>query len=278
MLTAAYPGGLFGDGPAQPYGAAVPPAGDFDPATVGFETPVDPAAVGFETPVNPAAVGFEAPVDPATVGFEAPVDPATVGFEAPVNPAAAGYGTSGYEAPVDPAAWQPADWRLLLTRGAKQLLGWFVGIGAVLWVAWIVVAAIIGSHSNNVISTSNAIHTVNAANNTLSSELNNYQNTVQACTNAGCVETADAQAATAFTNFASTLHGTPMPASAVAVANKVYSDATKVAQGLTQLSHLGPTISPAQYESTANSIGIGQALTQFQQDNNALADALNSSS
>src|SRR5262249_30710088 len=97
------------------------------------------------------------------------------------------------------------------------------------------------------------------------------------CTDAACVETADAQAATAFSNFASTLHGTPMPASAVAAASKVYSDATKVAQELTQLSHLSPTISPAQYESTAKSIGIGQATKQFQQDFNALADTLNSS-
>lgn len=217
MLTAAYPGGLFGDGPAVPYGAAVPPAGDFDPAAPGYETP------------------------------------------------------------GELAAWQPADWRLLLTRGARQLLGWFIGIGAVLWVAWIVVAAVIGSSSGNVAVTSNAIDTVNAADNTLSSKLNNYQNTVLACTSAGCVETADAQAATAFTNFASTLHGTPMPASAAAAANKVSSDATKVAQDLTQLGHLSPTISATQYASTANSIGIARATTQFQQDFSALDDALNSS-
>jgi hypothetical protein len=112
------------------------------------------------------------------------------------------------------------------------------------------------------------------ANSTLTTELNNYQKTVQACTNATCVETADARAATAFTNFASTVHGTPMPASAVAAANKVYSDATEVAQDLTRLSHLGPSISASQYESTANSTGIGQASTQLQQDFSALSNTL----
>jgi len=260
MLTAAYPGGFFGDGTALPSGAAMPPAGDLDPAAPGYETPVDPAAPGYETPVDPAAPGYGAP-----------------GYETPVGPAAPGYGIPSYETPVGPAAWQSVDWPLLLTRGAKQLRGWFIGIGAVLWIAWIVVAAIISSHSGNAIATSNAIDTVNAANNTLANELNTYQNTVQACTNAACVETADAQAATAFSNFASTLHGTPMPASAVAAAQTVYSDATKVAQDLTQLSHLSPTISAAQYESTASSIGIGQATNQFQQDVNALAGTLNNS-
>jgi hypothetical protein len=205
------------------------------------------------------------------------LDPAAPGYETPVAPAAPGYGTPGYETIVEPAAWTPADWPLILTRGAKQLLGWFIGIGAVLWITWIVVGAIISSHSGNAIATGNAIDTVNAANNTLSSELTNYQNTVQACTDAACVETADAQAATAFTNFAGTLHGTSMPASAVAAATVLYSDATKVAQDLSQLGHLSPTISATQYQSTANSVGIDQALTQFQQDDNALADALNSS-
>ena len=52
---------------------------------------------------------------------------------------------------------------------------------------------------------------------------------------------------------------------------------TKVAQDLTRLSRLSPTISAAQYESTATSIGIAQDITQFQQDFDALGQALNSS-
>jgi hypothetical protein len=290
MLTAAYPRGLFGDG------TAVPPAGDFAPAASGYEAPAAPAASGDETPVAPAApgdgtLGDEVPVVPADSGDEVPVAPAGSADETSAAPGYGtlgygipGYGASGYGAPgygalgygipgyETPAAWQSADWRLLLVRGAKQLLGWFIGIGVVIWVAWIVVATI---NSANGISTSNAIHVVNTANNTLTGELNNYQKTVQACTNAACVETADAQAATAFTNFASTVHGTPMPGSAVAAANKVYSEASEVAQDLTRLSHLSPTISASQYESTANSTGIGQTSTQLQQDISALSDALN---
>jgi hypothetical protein len=257
MLTAAYPRGLFGDG------VAIPPTGDFAPVASGDEAP---APSGDEIPAAPAASADEVPAAPAASADEVPAAPAASGYEAPAAP--------GYEIPVAPAAWQSADWRLLLARGAKQLLGWFIGIGVVIWVAGIVLGAI---NSANGVSTANAIHAMKAANSTLTTELNNYQKTVQACTNATCVETADARAATAFTNFASTVHGTPMPASAVAAANKVYSDASEVAQDLTRLSHLGPSISASQYESTANSTGIGQASTQLQQDFSALSNTLNSS-
>jgi hypothetical protein len=286
MLTAVYPGGLFGDGPAVPPAAAAPPAGDLDPAASGDEASVDAAAPGEEASVDLAAPGDETPGDETPVDAEAPGEEASVDAEAPGEEAYVDLAVLGYEAPDDLAvpgyetlvvlaAGQPADWRLLLTRGAKQLLGWFIGIGAVLWVAGSVVGAI--NASGNVISAKDAIHAVTAAKTTLSTELKNYGTASQACANAACAETADAQAATALTNFASTVHGTPMPASAVAAANTVYSDATKVAQDLTQLSRLGPSVSSTQYNSTATSIGIAQDSSQFQQDLNALDDALNSS-
>jgi Domain of unknown function (DUF4389) len=356
LLTAAYPGGVFGDGLAAPYGVAVPPVGDLTPAAPGSEAPVEageaPVEAGeapveaSEAPVDAAAPGSEAsveaeetpvevgesPVDAAAPGFEAsvvaeegpveageapeapveaeetpveadeaPVDAAAPGSEAPVEaeegPVEAGQApvevgevpvddaespaesaVPGFEAPADPAAWQPADWRLILTRGAKQLVGWFIAIGAVLWVASIVLNAVgaFSTHPNNAVLAKNAIAAVKAANNTLASAVNNYQTTAQSCTDASCIETADGRVGAAFTNFASTVHGTPMPSSAAAAANRLYSDATKVGQDLTQLSHLSSTVSPTQYNNSATSIGLGQATTQFQQDFTALSDALNS--
>jgi hypothetical protein len=65
-----------------------------------------------------------------------------------------------------------------------------------------------------------------------------------------------------------------MPASAADAANKLYSDGTKIGQDLTQLSHLGSTVTPTQYNNTATSIGLGTDITQFQQDYTALNDAL----
>jgi hypothetical protein len=245
------------------------------------EAPVDEAApVAEAAPVDEAAPVAEAPVDEAVPGFETPIDVAAPayaapGFEAPIGFAAPGFAAPAYQILVYPGASNPADWLLLLTRGAKQLLGWFVGIGVALWVAYIAVGVIIGMHSSNTVSVNNAVDAVNNANTTLGVVENSYQSTVQACTDATCVEKADGQLATAFTNLASTLHGTPMPAGAVTIANTVYSDATKVAQGLTQLSHLSPTVTASQYESEATTLGVTQALDQFQTDSNTLADTLN---
>jgi hypothetical protein len=65
-----------------------------------------------------------------------------------------GYGTApGYGAPGEgygspqPSS-QPAGWRLVLSSGTKQLLGVFVGLGAVLIVLEIVLIAIAAGSSN----------------------------------------------------------------------------------------------------------------------------------
>jgi hypothetical protein len=291
LLTAAYPGGLFGDGLAVPYGATVALVGDFGPVAPGDAAPApapadsdsDSAAAGDESSADSIAPGYAAPGDAAPASPEVPsygiAGSAAPGDEASASADVPGYGIPGYPAPgyvapAGPANWPPADWQLLLTRGVRQLLGWFIAIGVVLWVAWIAGGAVSGFNSHPV-SAASAIRTVNVANNTLASELSTYQKTVQACTNASCVETADTKAATAFSTFASAVRGTPMPGSAVTAANKVSSDASEVAQDLTKLSRLGTTISPTQYQSEANSTGINQATTQLQQDFDALANTLN---
>ena len=264
-----------------------------DAAAPGDEVPVDAAAPGDEVPVDAAAPGDEvpadaaAPVDDTVVDGFAPVDETLVDAFAPIEEAAPADEapadaeasvdavTPVDESPIDLAAGQPADWRLLLTRGARQLLGWFIGIGAVIWVAYVLVIALVVAHQGHALSPREAIAKVNAANATLASSLNSYATTVQACTDAGCAERADTQAATDFTTFASTIHGLSMPGSAVADANTVYSDATKVAHDLTEISHLSPTISAAQYASDATTIGIAKDSNQFQSDSDALDALLN---
>jgi hypothetical protein len=233
MLTPAYPGGLFGDGPAVPGGYGTP----------GYGAPAY-GAPGY------GAAGYGA-----------------AGYGAADYPAADGYGA--------PAAPWPADWRLLLTRGAKQLIGWFIGIGALFWVGWVIVLSVLASSSGNAIVTSNAIDTMNAANNTLTTEANGWRGTVQSCgADVACVTKADATAATFFTRFASTLRTTPMPPRAVAAADQLYADATKIARDLTQLS---TATNGAQYQTIATSSALDATLNQFDTDNNALGTALNNS-
>jgi hypothetical protein len=242
LLTPTYPRGLFGDGPAAP------------------------AAQG-NAPEQPAG-DLPASSDLAPPGYPAPA----AGWAPPAEPALAGYGTpGGYGTPADHGA--PADWRLLLTTGARQLLTLFIVLGAVLYVGdYFATNAISAAISK---ATETPVDRMNAANATLNTQLTNWESTVQSCSDISCVNTADAQAATDFADFASTLQGTSMPAPAVAPANQLYSDATTIARDLTKLSRV---TSAAQYQSTVTSTGIQQALNQFDNDENALGNALNGSS
>lgn len=242
MLTPTYPGGLFGDGPAVPTGAAVPPVDGYGTGDVapGYSEPG-----GYETPG-----GFG-----TSAGIETPGS-----YGAPV-----GYG-------VAQPSWRPEDWRLVLTPGARQLLGWFIGLGAVLYVGYIVLIAILVSSAGSTVATSNAIGTVSKAHDTLVNQLNSWESAQKACNDLTCVESGDTRAAGYFSSFASTLHATPMPSGdSAAAASNLYNDATKAARELTQLSH---ATSAAQYQSTATSSGFQQTLDQFDQDYNALGTAL----
>lgn len=230
MLTAAYPGGLFGDGPAVPGSAP------------GYGAP------GYGVP------GYGAP------GYGAP-----------------GYGAAGYAAPGGygaPATAWPADWRLLLTGAARQLIGWFIGIGALFWVGLVIALGLLVSASGSVIVTGNAIDAMNAANDTLTTGVNHWQDTLQSCADVTCATKADRAAITDFTRFASTLRNTPMPSHAVAAADRLYSDATKIAADLTQL---GTATSATQYQNMTKSTGLDATLNQFDTDNSALGTALDNS-
>ena len=104
MLTAAYPGGLYGDHDWPPPA----PAGGYAPG--GY-----PAASGY------APDGGYAP----GVGYAAPAaygDPA--GYGAP-----AGWGVPGYAAPPPP---EPSPWRFTLTSAARILVTTFIVLGALL--------------------------------------------------------------------------------------------------------------------------------------------------
>jgi hypothetical protein len=217
-----------------------------------------------------------ASVDAEVPSEEAPEDAAAPSDETPDDLAALGYAIPAYEIPVDLAAGQPTDWRLLLTRHARQLLGVFIGIGVVLLGASTASNVLSNVGTNNLATALAASHSVNVASEALTSALNNYQNTVQGCTNATCVEGADGQFATAFTDFANTVNGTPMPDSAASDKHAVYADATKLSQDLTQLSRLGPTITPAQYSSKNTTLGVSQTLSQLQTDYSALTTVLKS--
>ena len=242
MLTPTYPGGLFGDSPAVPAGAAVPPVDGYG---TGDVAPGYSAPGGYETPGGFGASG----------GIETPG-----GYGSPV-----GYG-------IAQPSWPPEDWRLVLTPGAKQLLGWFIGLGAVLYAGYVVLIAILVSSASSTVTTNNAIDEVSNAHDTLVNQLHSWESAQQACKDLTCAKSGDTRAAGYFSSFASTLQATPMPSGdSAAAASKLYNDATKAAQELTQLSQ---ATSAAQYQSTLTSSGFQQTLDQFDQDYTALGTAL----
>jgi hypothetical protein len=255
LLTPVYPGGLFGDGPAVPVAAlAVPPAGP--DAAPGL---ADPAGYG-------APAGY---ADPG--GYGTPAGYGTPGGYADPGGYAAAPGYATPYAAAQPS-W-PANWALLLTSGARQLVGWFIGLGVLFYGLWIVlVVLIVAVSSSTVVSAAVASVRTQTAYNTLTGQLKSWENTVLACNRQlTCVAPADAKAAAYFSGFAGALQSISFPGTAAPAAAKLISDSTKAAQ---DLSMLGQTTTAAKYESIYNSSGFVATLQAFDADHTALMTAL----
>ena len=278
MLTATYPGGLFGDASAYGVTPGAPAPGGYGvtpgaPAPGGYgATPGYPASPGYGTPAGYEAPGYETP------GYGTPesVYGAPGGYGSPGGYGAPGsYGVPGAARPV----FQPASWQLLLTSAARRLVVLFLVLGALFWVAYGVgYGALVGTainHANSINTANNAIDQVNSSYNTLNSNLNQWQSAVTACDkNLTCITRADGKAATYFSTFANDLQATPMPSGATAAAAQLHSDATQAARDFTRLSQ---ATTVAQYQNTFTSSGLRATLNRFDQDYNTLGTTLESS-
>lgn len=266
MLTAAYPGGLFGDmleaSGVAPGFAGGPGYG----AAPGYGV-----APGFaDGPGYGAAPGYGVPPGYGAPGYGTPGS----GYGAPGYGAQAGYGAPR---PV----FQPASWRLILTQPAKRLVVLFVVLGSIFWVSYvagygILVGTVINSVSNGTITKNIiAIDELNSSYSTLNANLTHWQHTVSACDKKlTCFTRADGKAATYFSTFANELQATPMPSGAVAAASRLYSDATTAAQDFTKLSQ---ATTAAQYQRTSTRTGLQQTLNNFDTDYNTLGTTLQDS-
>ena len=247
MLTPAYPWGLFGDAPGMP------------PAAPGYAPQY---GYGYGNPSYTPGYGTPASVYGNHGGYG-------YGY---------GYGASGGYGPGQ-TVFQPASWQLVLSKAARQLVVLFLVLGVLVGIlngasnAFSLSGAL--QRAEDASMANNAIGTVNSSYTTLQTNMNRWRYTVSACDqNLTCVTKADAGAATYFSAFASELNATPMPSSATAAANQVYSDATRVAQEYAQLSQ---AVNVATYQNTFNSVGLQQTLDRFDQDFNALGTALDNS-
>ena len=197
-----------------------------------------------------------------------------------------GYGTSAsvYGPPggygPGQTVFQPASWQLILSQSARRLVVLFIVLGVITYgINGVRSAATVSNavhRAQSINTTNNAINALNSSYGTLTTKMKQWQDTVSACDeNLTCVTKADGNAGTYFADFASQLRATPMPSSATAAANQVYSDATRVGQEYTQLSQAANV---AAYQNTFERLGLQQSLSRFDQDFNALGAALTTNS
>jgi hypothetical protein len=272
LVTGTYPWGLFGDQPdlttAPPGGT--PPAGPGQPEP-GYGQPAPGYGQAAPDPGQPEP-GYGQPgyAPPAGYGQPGP------GYAEP------GYGQPGpgHDQPVaygQPAAvtgWlggaQP--WRLVLSSGAKSLVGMFLAIGVLVLVLYAVLIGVAVS-SNNTVSKAAAALSVESAYASLSTTVATFDSNVSACGGKlSCVNRVDARMSQAFRKFGSDLHGISMPTPASSTASAtVQSDANQIA---TDFQRLSTASSVSQYQHTVASTGLEGRLNQFDADYRSLGRTL----
>ena len=287
MLTARYPGGLFGDPAAFGAGPADSvPAGSAGPGTTGVTGVTEAPGAASAGPWG--AWGSAAPEgrDPGQPAPDQPGSgPAAPGYGQPAPgygeavPGQPGYAAAGY-GPYGPTAapvrWLGGDqpWRLVLSRTAKRLIVLFLVLGAIFAVGYIALSAGVASSSgNNTVTRAEATISVEAAFARLSTSLSGFDSKVAACSGKlTCVNKVDKQMSVAFGTFARNMDGISMPgAASSAAADRVRSDANQASAGFLRLSAV---TSAAQYNQVVASTGLEANLKRFDADYQALGTSL----
>jgi Domain of unknown function (DUF4389) len=244
LMSGTYPGGLFGD-PAEPDAAAV--------AAGLLAAPVDtgPGQRGDGQPGNgQPGDGQRADTRPA----DGPLGDWQPGTWQP------GYGQAPPTAgrPTDPRAW-----RLVLSTGAKRLVGLFIGLGAVVLIAYIILTVSLASRSAGNATRVDAINSVSAAHTKLIGQLNVLAQRISACQSRpgtlSCVTKLDQQAAADIGAFGGAVGSTPVPSSAAPAAARLAAATDQVQSAFRQL---GAAASVAQYEQI-DSGTVGPRVSQF---------------
>jgi Domain of unknown function (DUF4389) len=271
-------GGYDAPGYGTPAGPGYGP-----PAETGYDTPSGPgyaAPGGYGTPGAPggypAAGGYGYGAQPGPGYGEAGYGSPGSGYGAPggYGPPPGGYAQPGYGPP--PAADDPIGWRLFLTPAAKRLVILFIVLGVLSYFGQVVAqGSVFGSGFSgidNAATAANANRSMQTASDKLDSGVSKFEAASKSCgSNLGCLQSADAEVAGTFRDFANAVQTTPMPSNATAPANTLYSGTLKLASDYTQLSH---ATSASQYEALATG-NLQRDSSQFQTDADALQSALN---
>jgi len=285
LMSGTYPGGLFGD----PADADV----DVAPAAAGLlAAPVDPgpgqpghapagaapAGYGQETDGRPGA-GQPGNGQPGNgqPGNGQPGDGQRA--DAPPADGQPGGWPPGYAQAPTAAGWptDPRAWRLVLSTGAKRLVGLFIGLGAVALIAYTVLTVSLVSRSADNDTRVDAINTISAAHTKLVGQLNVLAQQISACQSQpgtlSCVTKLDQRAAADIGAFAGAVTSTPVPSAAAPAAARLVAATDQVRSAFQQL---GTATSVAQYEQIESST-VGPRVSQFNSAYQNLGRALGAS-
>ena len=235
LMSGTYPGGLFGD-PADADAAAAA-AGPVAAGPVAVSPGAEPAQPDAAAPAAP-------PLDAAQPPAAQPGEAVQPRYEQPAYAAPdAAHRAATASWPADPRAW-----RLVLSSGAKQLVGLFIVLGSIVLVGYISVGVVAASHAATDATRVNAINSVSAAHAKLSRQLSGLSQQITACQSRSavlsCVTKLDEQAAQDFGAFASAVRSTPVPPSAAAAADRLAAVTGQVQSAFQQL---GTATSAAEY-------------------------------
>jgi Domain of unknown function (DUF4389) len=235
LMSGTYPGGLFGDPAAADAAAAA--AGPVAAGPVAVSPGAEPAQPDAAAPAAP-------PLDAAQPPAAQPGEAVQPGYEQPAYAAPdAAHRAATATWPADPRAW-----RLVLSSGAKQLVGLFIVLGSIVLVGYISVGVVAASHAATDATRVNAINSVSAAHAKLSRQLSGLSQQITACQSRSavlsCVTKLDEQAAQDFGAFASAVRSTPVPSSAAAAADRLAAVTGQVQSAFQQL---GTATSAAEY-------------------------------
>lgn len=301
MLTARYPGGLFGDTDTSAFGGRAPAGTGWGPPAPdqGAWGQPAPGQAGWGQPERgqpaPGQAGWGAPASGqpgyAQPGYGQPAPgygQPTPGYGQPApgygQPApaygqpgqAASAAVAGYGQPGVPVRWlgggQP--WRLVLSRPARRLVTLFLVLGVILIVGYGALIAVAASVSpNSSVTRAQAAVSVEGAFATLGGTLSSFDSKVAACQGKlSCVNKVDAQMSQAFGTFARNMDGISMPSgSSAAAAAQVRSDANQASADFLSLSRV---TSATQYQQVVASTGLGTLLRRFDADYQALGATL----
>jgi Domain of unknown function (DUF4389) len=175
------------------------------------------------------------------------------------------WGLFGDEAsqPAEGTGWlggnQP--WQLVLSTGAKGLVGMFLAIGVLVAALYGVLIGVATSSSNTA-TPATAAQAVDTAYAPLSSTANSYQSDLAACgNNLSCVHGVDSRMSQAFAKFGAGMQGISMPSTATTTAAAtVRSTANQLSSNFRQLSTAS---SASQYRQIEASTGLNPRLYRF---------------